>query len=398
MVLVKKKNKILFVISGLHFEKSEGAKNRLDLFIESYSNKGFEVSVILFFSLSSLKYWFSRKQFLNPRAKWYTFPTLPISKNIYLTRISRGINQFSFFFISRWVKPKIIQLEATGLEARWAPNGAYVITDFHGDAVSEEIFRNNGKKNWLSSWFIREQRLSLKHSDFTITVSENLKEVLTEHTGVKIDHFAVMPCAVDLTKFNTAKELVNELPQERIIIGYLGGLQRWQNFDAMLDLVIRLRMKNDRIFFAIFTNDSTLNFQEKLSKIGKGNYFVKGLKGNEVPIYLQNIDAGLLLRHEDKLNIVSSPTKIAEYLASGVPLICTQFSGDYKRCVKHMVEGFVLDDVSPTDSEVIELLQYLERVKTQRNEFASKCIQAAHKQSWESSFDSLYRTINSHLN
>jgi glycosyltransferase involved in cell wall biosynthesis len=61
---------------------------------------------------------------------------------------------------------------------------------------------------------------------------------------------------------------------------------------------------------------------------------VMSLPQHEVPSVLTAADAGLLLRAPSRLNRLSQPTKLAEYLAAGVPVIASRGMG----CVDSIVE------------------------------------------------------------
>jgi len=123
----------------------------------------------------------------------------------------------------------------------------------------------------------------------------------------------------------------------------------------------------------ICTNHSIEPYEKLLLQLGRENYTVLSLKAGDVPSYLKLFDAGFLLRDNWILNKVSSPTKICEYLAAGVPVICTRFSGDYTRSVFSCVTGFILNETNITQEELIGLYKWLHIVKTERIIVEEKC-------------------------
>lgn len=380
--------KILITISGLQFHKDEGAKNRLNSFIDSYSNSGHKVDVLLFFSLKSFLFLHKKKSFLNKRARWILFPALPIGKNSFITDVSKYLNQFIFFIFSRLKSYDIIQAEVRGEIGKYKSKNSIFIVDFHGDSVDETKFRNGNIDNWLSNYLLKVQKTSLQYADNVIAVSENLIQKLEENTNQKILNYNIISCGVDLERFNH-KELsfrTNKLSTNKINIGYLGGLQEWQNIKEIIKISRELMNLNKDIFFNLFTNSSIEAIQGDLETLGKENYSVKALNFNEVPDHIKDLDAGFLLRDNLSLNIVSSPTKTAEYLASGVPVICTVFSGDYKKSIDHGVEGFVLTDINPSLEQIHDLSTYLRQVKNQRSDFRQLCQKASEKLTWKKEF------------
>jgi glycosyltransferase involved in cell wall biosynthesis len=391
--------KVLITISGLHFQNDEGAKNRLNSFINSYKENDFEVKVLLFYSLSSFKYIFQKQKYLNQNAKWNLFPVLPIGLNVYLTKLSNLISQIIFGFVCRINKYEIIQSEVSGNLCKYKSKRDFLIVDFHGDSVSELIFRNNGKNSTLVKQFINEQANSIKYSNYVIGVSEGLIKQIGINTKKEISNYSIVSCGVDVNRFINAEKL--ESPknlEDRIKVGYLGGLQKWQNIDAILTLVENLHNLNNKIFFVIYTNNQVDSIRERLDKIGKDNYMVKALKFDEVPSYLSLLDAGLLIRENNTLNIVSSPTKTAEYLAAGVPVICTKYSGDYKRSINHLKEGFVLSDISISQNELLSLNNYLTLVNAKRDVFNNYCTEEAMKRTWELEFCDFLHNLKEIIN
>lgn len=386
--------KILLTIYGLSFHKNEGAKNRLNSFIDSYVAEGYEVHVLLFYSLTSFPYIFKKNKYLSKRAKWYLFPSLPISYHKLLTKISMFINQLLLGVFTHLKSYEIIQAEVTGIVGRWAPRHSLFITDFHGDSVSETKFRNENTSNWLSQFILTRQRSSLEYSDHIIVVSENLRKQLEKNTDKKINNYSIISCGVDIDRFNEAEVNCQENEKDRIVIGYLGGFQKWQNISAILSITKQLRGLDDNIFLKLFSNGDPSPYQRQLDEIGQENYECRSLSFDDVPSQLQTLDAGFLIRDNLPLNIVSSPTKIAEYLAAGVPVICTRYSGDYGRSIEHKVQGFILDEKQVNDEQLYNLYSYLTTVKRNRAEIRKKCIEEAEKKAWIREFRTLNKIIN----
>ena len=52
--------------------------------------------------------------------------------------------------------------------------------------------------------------------------------------------------------------------KERIVLCYLGGLQKWQCVEETLDIFLRLKKKDDRYFLCIYTNDDLTPFAKKI--------------------------------------------------------------------------------------------------------------------------------------
>jgi glycosyltransferase involved in cell wall biosynthesis len=216
--------------------------------------------------------------------------------------------------------------------------------------------------------------------------------------SIKIGKNPIISCGVDLNLYKKAS-LEYDLGVDvkgRIIVGYCGGLQMWQNINAISDVVRRLYQLDRRIFFVIYTAfDIPDDLNIKLQQLGENNYTVKSLKPSEVPSALKRLDAGFLLRDNLPLNIVSSPTKICEYLAAGVPVICTPYSGDYSRSVQTGRTGYVFIDYPEIlESDIERLLCYLIKVKSERDYYSKLCIEAASRRTFDKEYENLTNMIN----
>uniref|UniRef100_UPI002630F3D7 hypothetical protein n=1 Tax=uncultured Campylobacter sp. TaxID=218934 RepID=UPI002630F3D7 len=51
------------------------------------------------------------------------------------------------------------------------------------------------------------------------------------------------------------------------------------------------------------------------------NFYIDSLPYDKVPLYLNAADFGVIIRNDDLINFVASPTKINEYLACGLKII-----------------------------------------------------------------------------
>ena len=122
---------------------------------------------------------------------------------------------------------------------------------------------------------------------------------------------------------------------------------------------------DDRIYFAFFTNGKLNQYKQAIAEIGENNIMIKALNPSQIPSYMKILDGGFLLRDDLILNVVSSPTKIGEYLASGAALICTPYSGDYKLYTEGRDNCFVVNSYS--DEEIKRLIDWLWKYKRKQH-------------------------------
>ena len=106
----QKMKQILITFPGLTLNLDEGAKHRLNCYINSYSDAGYSVKVLVFDK--SLK---SRKQlrpYLNEKATWILLPyIIPISKNYILAKIALLYMKIATAIVAHMTPFDIIQME-----------------------------------------------------------------------------------------------------------------------------------------------------------------------------------------------------------------------------------------------------------------------------------------------
>jgi len=131
---------------------------------------------------------------------------------------------------------------------------------------------------------------------------------------------------------------------------------KWEIPDKIISFFKNLRTKDTRFRLLLVTPDVDLankliNKQKLDDKI-----FVKKVELNDVNKYLNAADVGLLLREDIPMNNVASPTKFAEYLMVGLPVIISQGVYDFANDINNTKYGVVvsgLDEISQTEYEKV---------------------------------------------
>lgn len=362
--------KVLLVFPGLSINETAGAKHRLNSFIDAYHKQGFDVSVLAFFRDNP----FSSRRELNPKAKWILFPfILPMSKFRICTKILLAYMKLVLSIIVWFSDVSIVQMEMYSLRSCLCDSKKKYITDVHGDSLYEFVeMGQSGMNHWYAKILLELQKEIVLFSDRIICVSEKLRRQLEINTKMKVSDYRIISCGVDLSRYTVPKASLPISLEGRIVVGYSGALQEWQCIEDIIKVAILLHQKDSRIFLVIYTIDNLGTYQTLLDKLGRDNYYVCALKGNEVPSHLKLLDAGFLIRDNFILNKVASPTKTPEYLAAGAGLICTAYSGDYEVYTKGRDNGFILGDDRFKDID--KLLEWLYKIKKEKpdNSFLSQ--------------------------
>jgi glycosyltransferase involved in cell wall biosynthesis len=219
-------------------------------------------------------------------------------------------------------------------------------------------------------YFKRKERHFFNGCDHLISLTENGKETIDNlnFEALEIDDITVIPCCADLTHFDPNR--VNEeqvkayreklnIKNDDFVLTYLGSIGTWYMPAEMLDFFSELLKSKPQSKFLIITKDDTKAMQTlaKEKQIPSEKLTFTSASRNEVPIMLKLTGVSLFFIKPVFSKRASSPTKLAELLAMGVPVVCNGNVGDIDRIVEANKAGLVLNDFNPeTYREVINQL------------------------------------------
>ena len=387
--------RVLYVVPGLDPSYKDGASNRANSFINCFKADGYDVIVVALTYLKQFKNAYNKKSTYSKEAKWILIPHILFSKewlNLYAY-----IEKFILLLLTLWYKCDIVLADYSsgGVLASWTKARAKLIVNHRGDSIDEYIYTHN---KGLDDSFVKtlnaRLKTSIRKADMSICVSENLRKQLMEYSGLELNNTFIYPCCADIARFEQTTCPCNK---EKIVVGYFGGFNKWQCIDTILDIFIELRKKDSRFFLMLITNSSTEPYKEKLEKIGKENYSIKGVPFNEIPENISKMDASFALRESRPLNIVSSPTKLSESLAAGVPIIVTKASGDYAEMLIDNKNGLLIESIDYTADDIDRLYKFLLYVKENRKEVFDACQASVKGRTWNNYCKAFHKFIEERL-
>lgn len=220
------------------------------------------------------------------------------------------------------------------------------------------------------------ERWLLKESDGFVVLTEAARnELFPESATTFRDKFdrpvEVIPCCVDFeSRFSETSRYSKvdlkralEIEDRRVIthLGALGGLYLTKE---LADLIACARSIDPRVF-AIFLTQSSPEMIAPLLKergLNDEDYLIRRVGAHEVPRYLLASDIGLSFVTASYATMSRSPTKIPEYLASGLPVIANTGVGDTDKQLTEDRTGVLVDkfEGSTLARAVAETLELLE--------------------------------------
>jgi glycosyltransferase involved in cell wall biosynthesis len=185
-------------------------------------------------------------------------------------------------------------------------------------------------------------------SDFRIAVSSRLINYWKDAYGYNQSRHVVIPCTLN-SGFTASSFSTSELQEIRsgmgfsekdVIMVYSGSTAGWQSFTTLAGILGNV-LKSGSHYKLLFLSGEDENINS-MKKLFPGQVYNKWLKHHEVQKVLAACDYGILFRENSVTNQVASPTKFAEYLSVGLPVIISENLGDYTDFVRKEKSGMVI--------------------------------------------------------
>lgn len=255
-----------------------------------------------------------------------------------------------------------------------------MVGDFVDDVNEENIFKYRIFAKLLDKL---EQKILLS-ADAVIVLSEIMADILKK-SGLNKDgkkSIAVIPCCVDLTKFNINlnrdEDLLKKYGLEnKFIFIYLGSLGTCYKFDEMLNFFRVAKRQIDNAHFLILTQTDRRLAEEPIarSNLNLIDFTILSVEPEDVSKYIALSNIALIFIKQTFSNLASCPTKVAECLACGIPVIVNSMMGDIEAIVNENRIGIVVENFSESEYK-IKIKECLEIIGQSRD-LAQRCFQAA---------------------
>ncbi len=177
-------------------------------------------------------------------------------------------------------------------------------------------------KNWLFKFMLKEVDGIVCNSHGTAAAfkKRNYRNILVAPNGVNIDRFAI-----EIDKKIARDKL--SLPVDKRIVLYSGHLYHWKGVDTVMASA-KLLHDDQNILFVLLggTEEDIKKYQLEIKIKQLKNITLVGFKPTrEVPLYLKAADVLLLpnIPVTEEALAYTSPIKMFEYMASGVPIIAS---------------------------------------------------------------------------
>ncbi|MCW3102506.1 MAG: hypothetical protein JWO09_946 [Bacteroidetes bacterium] len=319
---------------------------------------------------------------------WHPVPYSPLpsmlSKQLNLFRMEKKARQLCEAQQPAAVHCRSYMAALIGLKLK-RKYGIQFIFDMRGFWADERIDGNiwslrNPLHKRIYTYFKKMETEFLLNADYTISLTENAKEEILSWPALKGKQVPVevIPCCADLDLFS-AKSVDPAQQQSlrarfgigenELVISYLGSIGTWYMLDEMLDFFKCLLAKKTNAKFLFITPDAADLIHEGARKKGipPERIIVVSAQRAEVPAYLSLSAISLYFIRPLYSKKASSPTKTAEIMGLGIPLITNSGIGDSDLILGEAKAGALINEFSTAEYELIieqiDVLLKLDKLK-----------------------------------
>jgi len=248
------------------------------------------------------------------------------------------------------------------------------IFDMRGFWADERVDGNLWDLNkfyfkWIYNYFKKKEKKFIQYADKIVSLTQNGKEeMLTWNIlDLSIKKIEVIPCAADYKVFDLVSpkkrkqaKLNLGLNPSQFVLSYIGSLGTWYMADEMLQFFSILKQKIPSAKFLFLTPDDKAIIIRKAKKynLSENDFIIKFSNRKDIPKYAHASNFSIFFIKPAYSKKSSSPTKMGELMAMGIPLICNSNVGDVALIMNKVNAGFCLDKLAlPSFKEIIPKLK-----------------------------------------
>jgi glycosyltransferase involved in cell wall biosynthesis len=206
-------------------------------------------------------------------------------------------------------------------------------------------------------YFKRKEKDFLSEAKHTISLTESAKSEILEWEllGLRGELISVIPCTADFDLFECnstekkaqAKKALG-LSVDAPVLTYLGSIGTWYMLDEMLSYFEEMLKLRPSSVFLIITKDDQVALRNRIAvhQLPNESIRITSADREELPKLLMASDQSIFFILPAFSKKASSPTKMGELLAMGIPVIGNAGVGDVALLIENMDVGKVLNDFS----------------------------------------------------
>jgi len=232
-----------------------------------------------------------------------------------------------------------------------------LIFDIRGFLPLEKIERLNWKKNSYKILLLQFiENYLMKKSTKIITLTNQSKNIIIDKFNIKENNISTIPTCANTNLFKIDKSI----NKKNLKLCFLGSLNFAYDFEKIIKFYKKFIIEFPDIKIDFLINDKNYFIKKLLLKnnFEESKINIKFIEHKNIPKILNNYQFGIFFLKKNESIKASFPTKIGEYLSSGLPIICNDFNDDVTSIVKDNNLGFILKNDHFDSSIYKKIVQY----------------------------------------
>jgi glycosyltransferase involved in cell wall biosynthesis len=232
--------------------------------------------------------------------------------------------------------------------------GGKMIFDVRGLMAEEYIDAGHWSAGSVAARLTKSmERRALRNADGVVTLTNALWVVMQNWPGLRGRSVAheTIPCCIDLEKFRfddreRIRRRAHLKVNDRLVLVYSGSIGGWYMTDEMAGFFATLKRQRPDAFFLWLTTGPAGIVEQSMSKWGikTADYTVQNIAPREVPSFLSASDAAIAFYQPGVSRLGTSPVKVSEYLACGLPFVINAGIGDSDSLITKERVGALVSD------------------------------------------------------
>ncbi|MCS6821865.1 MAG: glycosyltransferase [Microscillaceae bacterium] len=199
----------------------------------------------------------------------------------------------------------------------------------------------------IYTYFKQKEKQFLQQAAYTISLTEKAKQEILSWSLPQVSPIEVIPCCADLQHFYPQNQ-TQQTNSQGLTISYLGSIGTWYMLSEMLAFYKQLLQTYPQAEFLFITPDSPAHIRQEAQKLGLPLEQIRIQKAErkDIPTLLAQSQISLFFIKPAFSKKASSPTKTAEILGMGIPIIANQGVGDNDFLFQNYTCGTLIADFS----------------------------------------------------
>lgn len=253
-----------------------------------------------------------------------------------------------------------------------------ILFDLRGFVADEYVEAGHwDQESWRYRAMKRLERHGLRYADHIVVLTNRARAWMLDQRVATRERITVIPCCVDVARFSRVEQSQDQgtRPFQVIYAGSVTGLYQLETMARFFVLLQRYRPSAE---WRILTQAPSQEVSTRLQSVGVASAAcrIEAVVPADMPAALSEASLGLSFIRPSWSKLASCPTKIPEYLAAGIPVVCGSGMGDMDQFLAEEGVGVIVREYD--DASICEAIEQALRL-TDDPAIGERCRTAARR-------------------